>query len=702
MDPNDANIVFALGLFNYGTGSGGVFRSTDGGQTWKDMGWDLHPDYHAVAINPANTSQVMIGSDGGVWYSPDRGGRLGAGDPVDSVDWQDLNGTVDPNTAAVIHRTHLNITQFTSIANVPTIPARVWGGTQDNGTLRKSAASNSWFDVESGDGGQVIVDPTDANFVYGNYFSISPYRNTDGGLAFFSNSFITGGIDLSDRSEFYVPEVMNQGNPNQLFLGTYRLYRTDNAKADDAAAVHWDAISPDLTSGCEGGAPNGARGCLLSAIGVSSGGDGVYTGSLEGWIKFSPDAVTSLTPTWKRVGKDILPNRPVSDIAVDRSNDRIAYAGYNGFNEGTPGHPGHVFKTTDAGKHWKDISSNLPTTRSTRSRSMRPIRTRSMPAPTSARSSPTTAARAGRPSAPASRPSRSGSSPSTRPTATSARARTDAAPGRCMTRRPCRPSWSARRTPASRSDPAARSTTPSRSATSATRRPRGHGHRPDPGQHDLHQCRRRWHARPWQGQQVHVDRPDHRGRRQRRSPFRGDHRHQAQGQGHLDRRRRHHRHLHPERRRDRQRARRRRSLRPTRCPSRPASQTDGARVGGSVDYILHVTNVSFNNDTYTLGATVRCVPGDDPRRHVRLADHLDRPQQRRVGRRLPEGQRPGRHRERGDRHGDPDRDLDRRPVGQRQRHGDDHRGRRRRPRWSTTTITATSRCPTSARTTRRP
>ena len=82
VDPNNPNIVFVLGLFNYGTGSGGVFRSMDGGQTWKDLGYDLHPDYHAIAINPANTSQVMIGNDGGVWFWPDRGGRLGATDPT--------------------------------------------------------------------------------------------------------------------------------------------------------------------------------------------------------------------------------------------------------------------------------------------------------------------------------------------------------------------------------------------------------------------------------------------------------------------------------------------------------------------------------------------------------------------------------------------------------------------------------------------
>src|SRR5439155_27252123 len=142
-------------------------------------------------------------------------------DPLSAVTWQDLNGTVDPSTAVVTHRTGLQIGQFTSIANVPTIPARLWGGTQDNGTLRKAAASQSWFDVASGDGGQVLVDPTNANYVYGTYFGITPYRYTDGGLSFFSNQFIQSGINLNDRAEFYVPFTLNRLNPNQLFLGTY-------------------------------------------------------------------------------------------------------------------------------------------------------------------------------------------------------------------------------------------------------------------------------------------------------------------------------------------------------------------------------------------------------------------------------------------------------------------------------------------------
>ena len=387
-DPNNPDIVFAAGQFNYAAGSGGIYRSDDGGQTWKDMGYDQHPDFHALAMNPAHPEQVLIGSDGGVWYSPDRGGRNNPGSIRADADWQDLNGGVNPTTSAVTGRTGLAISQFTSIATVPQVPPgadgqRFWGGTQDNGTLRKSVNSKTWFDVASGDGGQVVVDPTPDTcslgpscYVYGTYFGISPYRYSDGGN-FFSNSYITKGIDLTDRSDFYIPLVINKDTPNKLFLGTYRLYRTDNAKASSAGDVEWKTVSPDLTSGCSGIAPNGARNCTISAIGVG-GGSGVYTGSLDGYVYVSPDAQISDTPTWTKVGgsgeadqpgskngnnsggNTLLPLRPVSSIAVDRSNWRSAYLAYAGFDAATPGRAGHVFSTTDGGKSWKNITGNLP------------------------------------------------------------------------------------------------------------------------------------------------------------------------------------------------------------------------------------------------------------------------------------------------------------------------------------------------------
>jgi uncharacterized repeat protein (TIGR01451 family) len=250
-------------------------------------------------------------------------------------------------------------------------PGQYWGGTQDNGTQRKSlaagAAGNRWFDQPSGDGGQVLVDPDNPGYVFGTYFGISPYRFTPDTVNFFAgNELIDGGINTGDRAEFYVPWVMNKANPDQLFLGTYRLYRTDNAEAESSGDVHWDPISGDLTTGCPGTAPNGARGCFISAIGVADGGDAVYTGSDDGKLFVNEHAVSSTfdpahpNAGWTAITASNLPNRPVSQFAVDRSNWRIAYVSFTGFSANTPSTPGSVYKTTNGGQSWQDITNDLP------------------------------------------------------------------------------------------------------------------------------------------------------------------------------------------------------------------------------------------------------------------------------------------------------------------------------------------------------
>lgn len=370
-DPTRPNVVYVLGSYGYNNSpqSGGVYRSTDGGVTWKNLGYDLHPDFHAFAFQPTDTSHVVVGNDGGVWQSHTGGGRNAASAPLSAVDWQDLNGQVDPNTAALIHSTGLAITQFSSIATVPLVPGQYWGGTQDNGTLRKSVANSRWFDQASGDGGQVIVDQTTPNsanpsvpaYVFGTYTGTAIYRYDPSETnTFFGNEAIDGGIDPNDRAEFYVPWIQNRGNVDQMFLGTYRVYRTDDAEAPSSGEVTWRPVSGDLTSGCPGTAPNGARGCLISAVGMADGGDGVYAGTDEGWIQVSPDAATANSPSWHRVGIGALPNRPVNQIAVDKSNWRIAYAAYGGFGAATPGNSGHLFATTDGGGHWKNVGAKLP------------------------------------------------------------------------------------------------------------------------------------------------------------------------------------------------------------------------------------------------------------------------------------------------------------------------------------------------------
>ncbi len=368
-DPANPDVVYALGSYGYNNSpqSGGIYRSTDGGAHWVSLGYDLHPDFHAIAFQANDTKHIAIGNDGGVWQSTTGGGRPD-GAPLSSADWENLNGTVSP-AGALVHSTGLAITQFTSVATVPAVPGQYWGGTQDNGTLRKSLANARWFDQASGDGGQVIVDQTTPNpfstsfpaYVFGTYYGISPYRYApDKVNTFFGNEMIDGGIDTSDRAEFYIPWVQNRANTNQMFLGTYRLYRTNNAEAPSSGDVTWAPISGDLTSGCTGAAPNGARGCVISAVALADGGDAVWVGTDDAKLWVSPNAVSASAPTWTSVGTGILPNRPVDQIAVDRSNWRIAYVAYGGFAAATPGKSGHVYSTTDGGRTFRNASGNLP------------------------------------------------------------------------------------------------------------------------------------------------------------------------------------------------------------------------------------------------------------------------------------------------------------------------------------------------------
>ncbi|MBI2954590.1 MAG: DUF11 domain-containing protein [Chloroflexi bacterium] len=346
VDPTDPNTVYALGLFDYDNARGGIFRSKDGGGTWIDLGHGLHPDYHAIAIRRDAPQNIVVGNDGGVWASSNYGGRLLDSDPVTSVTWTNLNGTVNSANGSVVARSGLQITQFTSVAQHPTNGDLAYGGAQDNGTSRKDAASKTWTDYTNGDGGQVIVDPVNPNYVYGTYYYVSPFRFDDGMFGpLFSNNGITNGLNRYDRSAFYIPISMDPRYSNRLYLGTYRVYRTDN-RGDQ-----WNIISPDLTGG--------SSYSVVTAFGPTTGAPALYTGSSDGRIYLSVDA-NQIAPAWVRRDKPPLPERPVTAFAVDRSDYRVAYVAFGGFDAATYPRSGHVFKTTDGGQTWTNINGNLP------------------------------------------------------------------------------------------------------------------------------------------------------------------------------------------------------------------------------------------------------------------------------------------------------------------------------------------------------
>ena len=308
--------------------SGGIYRSVDGGAHWLSLGYDLHPDFHAIAFQPNDPRHIAIGNDGGVWQFHGRGGALGRADPSATPDWENLNGTVDPNTARprdLDRPRPVHIHRHRSPG-----PREFWGGTQDNGTLRKSIANaggSTRRAATAGRSSSTRPTPTPATSAFPAWvlvpLRISPTGTTRRGT-FFGNERDRRRHQPKDRSEFYVPWAQNRGNPNQMFLGTYRLYRTDNAEAPRRRRT-WKPISGDLTSGCTGPAPNGAarlpdlrdRRRRRRRRRLRRHRRRLHPGQ--------PERVTSDTPTWTRVGAGCAaepPGQPVRRRPVELA-DRL-------------------------------------------------------------------------------------------------------------------------------------------------------------------------------------------------------------------------------------------------------------------------------------------------------------------------------------------------------------------------------------------
>ncbi|MBI3960405.1 MAG: hypothetical protein HY328_16450 [Chloroflexi bacterium] len=332
VDPATPNTLYAGGAANYSGNSEAdftvrqvVIKTTDGGGNWLDLSDNsapnksLHPDMHVIAFDPTNSQTVWVGNDGGVWKSTD-GGQT----------WTSRN-------------TNLATLQFTGIAVDPTNPSVIQGGMQDNNkafTLN-GGATPGWTAVDVGDGGFAAIDPFNTTIWYGTRFGKSFQRNEQGsGLTGFW-PMMTNGVDQADRALFYVPFAVDTSTQKVLYLGTFRVYKTTN-RGDN-----WTAISSDLSNG---------KG-YVSAIAVApSDAATVWVGTSDGNVQVT----TNGGGNWTNTAKAPLPGRYVSRIAVSRTDAQTAYAVFSGFNTHTPGQNGHVFKTTNGGASWQDISSNLP------------------------------------------------------------------------------------------------------------------------------------------------------------------------------------------------------------------------------------------------------------------------------------------------------------------------------------------------------
>jgi len=149
-------------------------------------------------------------------------------------------------------------------------------------------------------------------------------------------------VNGSEKTNWSTPVVMDPDNPNILYYGTNKVYRTTNG------AASWTAASPDLTNG------NQPRLGTVTTIAVAPANSNVIiagTDDANVWITSNNGS------NWLKVSAS-LPYRWVTRVAFDPLDDNIAYVTYNGLKWRDP--QPHVFRTTNKGQSWTDISGNLP------------------------------------------------------------------------------------------------------------------------------------------------------------------------------------------------------------------------------------------------------------------------------------------------------------------------------------------------------
>ena len=346
VDPNDANRIWLLAT--------NIFASVDGGRTFavdSTSQTHVHPDHHALWIDPSDSRHMMLGNDGGFYVTYDR-----------AQHWQFID--------------NLPISQFYDIAVDRRDPYWIYGGAQDNGqwalpsrTFSRGGMTNADV-VNTGyaDGFQAAVDQRDSRFVYtesqnGRLYLIDMLTREE--------RWITPvPADPKERYRFNwnTPLVAVPSDTSLVYYGSNRLLETSDR------GTTWKASSPDLTTNPTDwrrmplgpGFPN--RETLsrddgvsnygtITAIGPSVKAPGtVYVGTDDGQVQMTVDSGAHWTNIANRFR--IPAPRWVAKILPSRINARVVYAVFDGHNDDdlTP----YVFRSADGGATWTSIAGDLP------------------------------------------------------------------------------------------------------------------------------------------------------------------------------------------------------------------------------------------------------------------------------------------------------------------------------------------------------
>jgi len=330
IDPNDENVVHVLSAASWGT--------KDGGKTWQRRPLRFGGDDHALWIDPENSSHMLLGYDHGMGITYD-GGK----------NWY--------------HPDFLPLAQFYAVDVDTSYPYRVAGGLQDNGswmgpsTKRDGQAIRleDWHRVGGGDGMYNVFDRETNRFLY-NESQFGPLSRLD--LKTGERKVIAYSRQKPElRWNWCAPILVSPHDSRVIYHAGNILVKSPNR------GESWEEISPDLTTNDPNKLTTGKGGdgniqyCTITTTDESPLIPGlIWVGTDDGNVWVTRDGGSNWTKLNERIAGN--PGYWVSRVAASHHDPGTAYVSYTGYrrDDFRP----FLYKTTDYGETWSSIASNLP------------------------------------------------------------------------------------------------------------------------------------------------------------------------------------------------------------------------------------------------------------------------------------------------------------------------------------------------------